>query len=103
MPSVVIVTDQCYLLAEAINFITINEVDDSDDTKWFPSSGRKKLRLSRAAHNKISKDYMMERKPYHIIINFIPKGNPNTSGSGGLNKSNSMGSGDSTVNGRVHG
>jgi hypothetical protein len=101
MSSVVIVAKQCYLLAEAINYIVVNEVDDADDREWRPktASERKKMRGYRYS-NRVNREYMKERKPYNIVINFIPKGQPNTSSHGGLSKA---GHDTTTVNIRVHG
>jgi hypothetical protein len=99
MPSsVVIVSDQCYLLAEAINYITINEDDDSDDRAWKPVwKERRRLTKRAGTLEKIINKYMMERKPYHIIINFIPKNQP---ANNALSKGHDIGS---TVQIRVHG
>lgn len=76
MASVVIVTRQCYLLCEAINFIVVNEVEDSEP-EW-TSIGRKKKKkppIGIALKN----EYIRHRKPYQIIINFIPTGGAQTS------------------------
>jgi hypothetical protein len=75
MASIVIVTSQCYLLAEAINYIVINEVDDSNDKEWRPRTVK-----ARKMHgnNKVQREYIMERKPFHVVIDFVPKGTPQT-------------------------
>lgn len=90
MASVVIVTEQCYLLAEAINFIVINECDEpSDDRDYMldehkrPSSVKKKKKKTKTQAQKDAEIrlYIQERKPFNIVINFIAKGSPgNTSG-----------------------
>jgi len=75
MSSVVIVTSQCYLLAEAINYIVINETDDSNDREWEPSR-RSKVPKSQRRLNSVMREYLEERKPFNIVINFVPKGAP---------------------------
>lgn len=73
MASVVIVTSQCYLLAESLNYIIINEDDDSDSREWQPKTAKnRKVRRN----NKVVRDYILERKPFNIIIDFVPKGQP---------------------------
>lgn len=95
MASVVIVTSQCYLLAESINYIIINEVDDSDDREWNPRTAKnRKVRRN----NKVVRDYILERKPFNIVIDFMPKNQPQNQNS---NKSNNDES--SIVNITVHG
>lgn len=84
MPSVVIVTSQCYLLAESINYIVINEVDDSDDKEWRPTSAKnRKIRKT----NKVVRDYILERKPFNIVIDFVPKGQPQNQNKGSSDES----------------
>lgn len=95
MASVVIVTSQCYLLAESINYIIINEVDDSDDREWNPRNTKnRKVRRN----NKVVRDYILERKPFNIVIDFMPKNQPQNQNS---NKNNNDES--SIVNITVHG
>lgn len=80
MSSVVIVTDECYLLAEAINYIVINEVDDSNDSEWVPRKRNlRRKRLPARTQNRVQREYMKERKPYNITISFIPKNPPSAS------------------------
>jgi hypothetical protein len=96
MPSVVIVTEQCYLLAEAINFIVINECDepqedrecmlDSPEHRRPTSRKKKKKRQTQAQKDREIRDYIQERKPFKIIINFVAKGAPQNTG-GHMSKS----------------
>jgi hypothetical protein len=105
MPSVVIVTEQCYLLAEAINFIIINENEESHRDRDYmldhPKKRVKKKRQTLAQKNKDIREYIQERKPFHIVINFVPKGSP-PNGTAGLSK-HSNGDDGSTVNIHVQG
>jgi ABC-type antimicrobial peptide transport system permease subunit len=101
MASVVIVANQCYLLAEAINYMVINECDDSDDRSWHPTTPKaRKMYRDRKKRDKYEVMYRNERKPYQIIINFIPKGAASMQ-----NNTNSLSkkSDDTTVTIRVHG
>ena len=83
MPSIVIVTKQCYLLAEAINYITINEVRDDDYVKLDFDNSKKK---SKKPTKKGTPD---DARQFQIIVDFIPlqgttttlKSNHNSSGS----------------------
>lgn len=72
MASVVIVTRQCYLLCEAINYIVINEVED-DQPEWTSIGKKKKKPVIGVA---LKNAYIKERKPYQIVIDFIPTGGP---------------------------
>jgi len=90
MPSVVIVTEQCYLLAEAINYIVINEDEEGrndrdymlDEPKKKGSKAKKKKTPTQAQRDKDIRLYIQERKPFVIHINFVAKGTaPNTNGS----------------------
>jgi hypothetical protein len=80
MPSVVIVTDQCYLLAEAVNYIVINEDNENDDRNYMLDPPRKrgssKKKKTFAQKNKDIREYIQERKPFLIIINFVAKNSP---------------------------
>jgi hypothetical protein len=101
MASIVIVTSQCYLLAEAINFIVINEDDDSIDREWRPNAPKqRKVRNT----NKVVREYMMERKPFNINISFIPKAGAAQANSSSLSSSSKHNSDNSTlVSVKVHG
>jgi hypothetical protein len=80
MPSVVIVTKQCYLLCEAINFIVINELEDDEGLTKFLSRLRSKKKSKTKSKPpkspKLKDEYIKLIKPYQIIINFEPKGQP---------------------------
>ena len=100
MASVVIVTSQCYLLAEAINYIVINECEDNNDHDYV-SFTRSKTSKAKHKTDKAKRNYIQERKPFEVIINFIPKGHPPTTSSPHLQK---HGNNDvSTVQVRIHG
>lgn len=99
MASVVIVTEQCYLLAEAINYIVINEDEENHHDRDYMLDAPKKRKGSKkkslGQKNKDIREYIQERKPFAIAINFIPKGAPQQS-----HHSSSLakhGSGDSTA------
>lgn len=97
MPSVVIVTEQCYLLAEAINFIVINEDEEGRDDREYmldrPKKSAKKKKPTQAQRNKDVREYIQERKPFVIVINFIAKGNPQSGSSPQMKHSSSENSG----------
>ena len=103
MASIVIVADQCYLLAEAINYIVIHEIDDTGDCDWQPSTVKQR-KLRKRNPNKYAREYALERKPYNIVIDFIPKNGPQIGSGSGNNSLLKKGSDDNTfVSIRVHG
>jgi len=69
MASIVIVTQQCYLLCEAINYIAINEIDENDERKLSifdkPKRGKKGKKLTRKQIEDL-------RKQFQIVIDFVP-------------------------------
>jgi hypothetical protein len=93
MPSIVIVTRQCYLLCESINYIVINEAeDDTAVSVWLdkPKKNRRTKKIPKSLKQK--NDYINYIKPYQIHIDFIPTGGvqPNgNSGNGSLRTSKS--------------
>jgi hypothetical protein len=91
MPSVVIVTKQCYLLCEAINYIAINEVQDEDEDRMSvfdrPKRGRKTRKPTKKQLD------ALKSQQFNIIIDFIPANNVNPSNGNGLSKNR----GDSTT------
>lgn len=88
MASIVIVTKQCYLLCEAINYIAINEVRDDEDEstigRFFdkPKRGRKSKKLTKKQLE------ALKQQQFQIIIDFIPVNGISPS-SGTLRNSNS--------------
>ena len=107
MANIVIITKQCYLLCEAINYIAVNEVRDDDAMDAFDRVMRK-----RAARKSGRKRSLAPKKPtalerriaettqYQIIIDFIPvagKHSPNIKSNGVTPESASVGF---TVTGR---
>jgi hypothetical protein len=70
MANIVIVTEQCYLLCEAINFIVINEVSDDEDDSLFET------KRSKARNKKVKKPVkpQVDNRRFNIIIDFIPTG-----------------------------
>ena len=80
MPNIVIVTKQCYLLCEAINYIAINEVDENNDQKlsFFdkPASGKKRKKPTKKQLEE------WQRQQFQIVIDFVPANGvtPSTSG-----------------------
>ena len=71
MPSVVIVTSRCYLLCEAINHISVNEIeDDCKQEAIFSRSSKKKRKKKRPTKAQIAK--RIQNAAYEVVINFIP-------------------------------
>jgi hypothetical protein len=68
MAAIVIVTQQCYLLCEAINYIAINEVDENEERKLsiFENSKKKGKKLTKKQRETLAK------QQYQIIIDFVP-------------------------------
>jgi hypothetical protein len=79
MASIVIVTNQCYLLAEAINYIVINESDDDNEKAEWNEPRRRRIRRRKKLS---AREYIMEGKPFWVVVNFIPKGAPQQIGHG---------------------
>lgn len=73
MSGLVIVTDQCYLLCESINFIAVSEVEKKSDNFDFLSgrSKRKSKRQKRGVDSGRANDNS-EEALYEITIDFIP-------------------------------
>src|ERR1035437_5596022 len=71
MANIVIVTDQCYLLCEAINYIAVNEVDEDDRQKlsYFDKPKTKSRRIKKPTKKQLD---ALDKKQVHIIIDFIP-------------------------------
>lgn len=72
MASIVIVTKQCYLICEAINYIAVNEIRDSDAENALKNYGVNKRKVKKKTMN------LRERVKYHkteqlhkITIDFI--------------------------------
>jgi hypothetical protein len=74
MANIVIVTKQCYLLCEAINYIVINEIDEKDDDRKLTSFMDKPKR----GKKKPTKKQIEEQ--YQIVIDFIPVNGANLAG-----------------------
>ena len=87
MANVVIVTRQCYLLCEAINYIVINEVED--DEPEYKISHSKKAKKKIPVSMKLKTEYIKERKPYQIVIDFVPIGSPTVLNNNSLKRSSS--------------
>jgi hypothetical protein len=92
---VVIVSKQAYLICEAINYIVINEVEDSHDD-WNIAPSKKKKVSSTVARQR---EYIKKHKPYHIIIDF----NPVNGGTSGSHNSGLGNNGHENVRITVHG
>jgi hypothetical protein len=67
MANVVIVTRQCYLLCESINYIAINEVDDERKQEYSSMTARRRKK-KKTAKQKAA----LAAKQYNILIDFIP-------------------------------
>jgi hypothetical protein len=90
--SVVIVTDQCYLLAESVNYIIINEAEEPDQAREYmldepkKRKAKSKKKKSQSQKDKELRLFIQELKPFYVVINFEPKGGaPN----GAMQKHNS--------------
>lgn len=99
MANIVIVTKQCYLLCEAINYIAINEVDPHDDDGKLaifdkPRRGKKAKKPTKRQIE------AWERQQFQIVIDFIPSNGTNPTQ--GLSKHGSNGN-TTTVAIRVSG
>jgi hypothetical protein len=92
MASIVIVTKQCYLLCESINYIAINEVNDDEDAAvGFFDSPNKRGRKVKGRKKKPTKKQLdaWKRQQYQIIIDFVPANGINPNNSNQLRKSGS--------------
>jgi hypothetical protein len=80
MANIVIVSARCYLLAEAINWITIDEVDIEHEAKdEYRASLRKSRSKKKKASIKKAPVTVADNKDYFITISFIPVGSPASS------------------------
>lgn len=74
MASIVIVTKQCYLICESINYIIVNEIYEDDaesDLSMF--SLREKPRKKRKTRRPTKKELdLIESKQYNVVIDFVP-------------------------------
>ena len=96
MASIVIVTKQCYLLCEAINYITVNEVQNDDEADKYEI----KPRRGRKGRKPTKKQAEAWDKQYQIVIDFVPANGVNpSSGSSSIRK----GSDTATVGIKVSG
>lgn len=77
MASIVIVTRQCYLLCDSINYIAVNEVQDDEDRDISifdkPRRGRKRKKPTKKQIE------AWKKQQYQIIIDFIPVNGNNSS------------------------
>lgn len=75
MANIVLVTKQCYLLCEAINYISVEEIKDEDsELELFISSRpRKKNKKKKLTpKQKLLNNLKTENKLYQIQIDFVP-------------------------------
>lgn len=73
MASIVIVTKQCYLICEAINFIVINETDNNDHKNIF-ATAKKARKAKKPTKAQLAK---FDNKQFQIVIDFVPVGGVN--------------------------
>ena len=72
MANIVIVTQQCYLLCEAINYIAINEIDGDNEsrlTSFFKEEPKKGKKAKKPTKKQIEE---WKRQQFQIIIDFVP-------------------------------
>lgn len=99
MASIVIVTRQCYLLCESINFISVHEMDEADkeDSLFFSPKLKRKSKKKLTPKQQLLEKLKKAAQLYKITIDFIPTPTGSTNSSG-LSKGN-HGSVDITVRG----
>ncbi len=98
MASIVIITKQCYLLCDAINYIVINEVEEDDKNQVRMFLNRPSKRGRKAKPKKLTKKQLdlINGRQFQIIIDFIPVGNSNNN-SGNNSMTRKSGSETTTV------
>ena len=71
MPSIVIVTRQCYLLCESINYIAINEINDEEEraVRMFDNVKKKKRPGAKPTKKQLEE---WRKQQFQIIIDFVP-------------------------------
>lgn len=84
MANIVLVTKQCYLLCESINYISVHEMSESEkeDSLFFtppPRKRRKKLTPKQKLLEKLKKAAQL----YQIHIDFVPVQNSNQNANNG--------------------
>lgn len=65
---IVIVTNKCYLIAEAINYITIDEVEKEKEDIFSSKSRRKRTKTAKA----LAKKKREELSFYEITVDYVP-------------------------------
>lgn len=80
MANIVLVTKQCYLLCESINYIAVHEMDDdSKDAINFDEPRRTKRRKKLTAKQKLMEKLKKAAQLYQVTIDFVPvPNNPNS-------------------------
>ena len=92
MASIVIVTKQCYLLCESINYIAINEVDEDQEERAvkFFDTHKKKRKGAKPTKKQLEE---WKKQQYQIIIDFVPVNSISTNN----NSLSRKGGGDSST------
>ncbi len=78
MANIVLVTKQCYLICESINYIAVSEFDNGEKEVCYDSprrNRRKKLTAKQRALEKLKKASQI----YQVTIDFVPVANNNSS------------------------
>lgn len=77
MSSIVIVTNQCYLLCDAINYIAIREIyeDQEEDDRLILNRRKRKRKLTQK--QKMMQKLKKETQLYEISIDFVSTNNGN--------------------------
>lgn len=87
MASIVIVTKQCYLICEAINYIAVNELEDDEkeDRLSLFNKPRRRRKGKKPVKSKVD---MWSKRQYNIVIDFVPANGASPGGGMGRNIGN---------------
>lgn len=94
MASIVIVTRQCYLVCESINYISVHEVDEEDkaESLFYSPPPPKKYRKKPTAKQQLLDKLKRAAQLYQIQIDFVP-----TQGNNSNNSRNNNGNSSVTI------
>lgn len=99
MANIVLVTRQCYLLCESINYISVHELSEEDkEDSLFYTRPPKRRKRKMSAKEKLLDKLKRAAQLYQISIDFVPVQNSNANANNGR-----RGDGTSSVNITVRG
>ena len=89
MANIILVTKQCYLLCESINYIAVHEMDEEDkaDSLLYTPPVKRKSRKKLTPKQQLLEKLKRAAQLYQITIDFVPV--PNVVASNGNSRSNS--------------